>query len=249
VLFTLASTTSDNAARGIPPELQSAVAAARGRGVDVSALLNTALVWEGARIVVQPLKTSEPKTLIEGARDARYSTTGHFVYVTGETLMAVRFNADRHEVLGTPVKFMDRLRTAGTSTGTAQFSFSNTGTLVYLSTDTSQPAQRRQFGFADMSGKVTMLRNTSGTVFRPRISPDGKRAAYRDLGAVWPRTPRRAGSCRRDGPPDIAAYRTHAGRDRPAKSSDPCGAPADSSASATTPSASSRFASSISISA
>ena len=182
VLYTLASATPT---RSLAPELE---AAAKKAGVDVAALLasvNSTPVWDNARIVVQPLTASEPRTLIENGRDARYSPTGHLVYASSDTLMAVRFNADRLEVSGTPVKLLDRLRNAGTSTGTSQFSFSSTGTLVFLSTDTSQMVQRLQYGFADMTGKVTMLRQTSGSPFGPRIAPDGKRVAYGASGAVW----------------------------------------------------------------
>jgi Tol biopolymer transport system component len=187
ILFTLASTVG-NAARGIPPELQTAVNNARNRGNDETAIqasLNAALIWDNARITVQSLKGGEPRTLLERGRDARYAASGHLVYAAGGALMAVPFDTTRLELSGTPTKLLDRLRTAGTATGSAQFSVANTGALVYLATDTSQPVQGRQFGFADMDGKVTMLRSTSGSIFGPRISPDGKHVTYRDNGAVW----------------------------------------------------------------
>jgi Tol biopolymer transport system component len=46
-------------------------------------------------------------------------------------------------------------------------------------------SQERQLGFADFTGKVTPLRHVPASIFGARISPDGKRVAYRNNGAVW----------------------------------------------------------------
>ncbi len=187
LLYTLASN-ANSAARGIPPGLETLVNEARGRGLDVNAILaslNQGQIWDNARIVVQSLKTNETKVLIDGGSDARYAPTGHLVYGKAGTLMAVRFNPDRLEVSGTPVRLIEGVRNAGTNTGTTQFSFSNNGTLIYLAAATSQPSQQRQFAFVDMAGKVTLLRHTPASIFGPRISPDGKYVAYRDGGAAW----------------------------------------------------------------
>jgi eukaryotic-like serine/threonine-protein kinase len=51
--------------------------------------------WTQARIVAQPSDGGMPRTLITGAADARYATTGHLLYRKLGTLVAVRFNPAR----------------------------------------------------------------------------------------------------------------------------------------------------------
>ncbi len=192
VLYTVVSSAASAGNRGLSPELENLINNnPQLQGRNIADLLNLiggldgGSMWDSARIVVQSLKTNESKTLIERGSDARYSPTGHLVYGLSGTLMSVRFNADRLEVSGSPVKLIEGIRNAGSSTGSNQFSFSSTGTLVYLSPAGSQPVQQRQFGFVDFTGKVTLLRHTPASIFGPRISPDGKQVAYRDNGAIW----------------------------------------------------------------
>jgi serine/threonine-protein kinase len=80
---------------------------------------------------------------------------------------------------------LEGLRNAGNNTGTTQFSFSNTGSLVYLTVAGTQTGGPRQMAFIDFNGKVTPLRHVPGSIFGPRISPDGTKVAYRDGGAIW----------------------------------------------------------------
>jgi Tol biopolymer transport system component len=50
---------------------------------------------------------------------------------------------------------------------------------------TLQFQRQLQMSFVDFTGKMTPLRRVPISIFGPRISPDGKRVAYRDNGAVW----------------------------------------------------------------
>ena len=88
--------------------------------------------WDDAQIVVHSLETGERKVLIEGGRDARYVATGHLVYVLDGTLLAVPFDVDELEVTGGPIPMAEGVMTAGSRTGAAHFSVSDTGALVYV---------------------------------------------------------------------------------------------------------------------
>ena len=73
---------------------------ARWRGCSVHRWrpVPTAEGWNRAVIVVQSLRTSERKILVEGGADGRYVPTGHIVYAVGGTLFAVPFDLRRQEV-------------------------------------------------------------------------------------------------------------------------------------------------------
>ena len=90
--------------------------------------------WDKAQVVVQSLKSGERKTLVNGGTDARYVPTGHIVYALGGTLFAIPFDTKRLEVAGDPVPIVEGVRrtATGASAGAAQFSFSDTGSLVYI---------------------------------------------------------------------------------------------------------------------
>jgi eukaryotic-like serine/threonine-protein kinase len=191
LLYTLATNATTANPGGIPPELLSLLNPNQLEQLrnnaqllaGVLAQFNSSTMWDRARIVVQSLKTNETKTLIEVGNDARYAPTGHLVYAVAGQLMAVKFDAARLEVSGSPVKLVEGVRTAGGATGTAQFSFSNTGSLVYLGPDS--PIPQRELSLVDLSGKVTRMRHVPPNAFGPRISPDGKQVTYSDNGAVW----------------------------------------------------------------
>ena len=89
--------------------------------------------WDKARIVVQSLTSGERKTLIEGGSDARYVPTGHIVYALSGSVFAVAFDVQRLEVKGGAVPMVEGVRrAAGSATGAAHFSFSSTGSLIYI---------------------------------------------------------------------------------------------------------------------
>ena len=134
--------------------------------------------WDRARIAVQSLKSGEPKLLIEGGSDARYVPTGHLVYALSGSLYAVPFDAQRLEVKGGPVPIVEGVsRNTGGVTGAANFSFSNTGSLVYVPGPVSASALF-DIGLMDRKGRVEPLKLSPGAYAWPRVSPDGKRIAF-----------------------------------------------------------------------
>jgi eukaryotic-like serine/threonine-protein kinase len=131
--------------------------------------------WDKAKVVVQLLKTQERKTVIEGGSDARYLPTGHIVYAFGGTLFAIGFDLRKLARIGGQVPLLEGIR-RGTS-GAAQFSFSETGSLVYVPGPASAAAQRALV-LSDRKGNVELLKVPPGPYVTPRVSPDGKRIAY-----------------------------------------------------------------------
>ena len=129
------------------------------------------------------LDTREWRLLLEDAADARYVPTGHLVFMKQGTLMAVRFDLAKLEVIGQPVSLAeDVMQTLTNShffynTGVGQFGISDTGSLVFA-TGGIVPDQKNSLVWVDQRGieqPVTALRFP---FFAPRLSPDGQRIAY-----------------------------------------------------------------------
>src|SRR5262249_56514660 len=73
--------------------------------------------------------------VLRDGSDARYIPTGHLVYAKGFALFAVRFDADRLTVSGTPVSILEGIQRAGNpavNTAAANYAVSDGGTLVYV---------------------------------------------------------------------------------------------------------------------
>src|SRR5262245_11553537 len=132
--------------------------------------------WDNAQIVAQSLKTGERKTLIEGGADGRYVPTGHLVYALGSTLLAVPFDVKKLEKTGGPVPVAEGVVRAGTTSGTAQFSFAANGTMVYF-VGNAFAADETKVALVGRDGKEKSLPLPAARYFEPRISPDGKQAA------------------------------------------------------------------------
>jgi len=121
--------------------------------------------------------TGESKTLIEGSF-GRYVSPGFLVYVSGSSLMAVRFDLARLEVMGAPVVVLDRVQQVQQPVpgGAAQFSVSTSGSLVYLLPSDGR-ALDRSLMLVDRDGRAREIAPPARPYFVPRLSPDGRRIA------------------------------------------------------------------------
>jgi len=130
-------------------------------------------------IEVLSFKTGRKKVLLHGGYAARYLPTagarGHLVYLHEATLFGVPFDPERLELSGTPAPLVDDIG-ANANAGSGQFSFSETGTFVYLGGKSS--AAPYPIVWLDSDGKTTPLVAQPGIYDAPRFSPDGKRLAY-----------------------------------------------------------------------
>ena len=133
--------------------------------------------WDAAKIFVQPLKPgSARKVLIDGGADARYVATGHIVYAVGGSLFAVPFDLGRLTVTGGQVPVVEGVRRSFGTTGSAHFSFSSTGSLIYVpgSISAAASAQRTLATLDSRGGGLERLKLPGKAYAFPRVSPDGK---------------------------------------------------------------------------
>jgi Tol biopolymer transport system component len=130
--------------------------------------------WNNAQIAVQTLGTGERRNLVLGATQPRYVPSGHLVYGQGGTLMAVPFDSQRLIATGPAVPVVESVM-GSTITGDTQYSFSATGSLVYVPGGV-QTTQRRLV-WVNRNGSEQPLAAPAHGYDRPRISPDGQRVA------------------------------------------------------------------------
>ena len=135
--------------------------------------------WDKAKIAVQTPGANDRKILVEDATDGRYLPTGHLVYYARGNLWAIPYDVKSRSVNGHPVPVVEGVRFSDAS-GSAQFSVSNAGTLIYA--EGPPPAVASTQG-----GLIAVIVNQGGirspTAMLPnnyvsvRISPNGKQLA------------------------------------------------------------------------
>jgi eukaryotic-like serine/threonine-protein kinase len=138
--------------------------------------------WDEAQIAVQSLRTGERKTILQGAADARYVSTGHIVYAVGDTLFAVAFDAERSAVQSGPVQLVQgisRPLNQSGSSATANYGISAGGTLVYLTglRITGGGAVSTGLLWVNRDGREQPIPAPPRTYVYPRISPKGDKVA------------------------------------------------------------------------
>ncbi len=166
-----------SASGGTPNELVSAGISSQGPSIlpDGRTLLysiaNNFVGLDDAQIIVRNLETGEQRVVVEGGVDARYVPTGHLVYASGRDLHAVPFDLDRLEVTGGPVPVAENVRIL--SFTAAQFSFSNDGTMVYL----SGMARENRLAWMTRDGMTELLPLPDAHYEGAQLSPDGRMLA------------------------------------------------------------------------
>jgi hypothetical protein len=134
---------------------------------------------DGAQIIVQSLRTQERRSLGLRGRDPRYLPTGHLVYVQGNTLLAVPFDVDDRRPTGVTVPLFAGVQRA--ANGEAQYSISDTGTLVYVSSPQSARTTSGVLALVGWDGTVRRLRVPPRHYRNPRVSPSGRELAVQVL--------------------------------------------------------------------
>src|SRR4029077_19764370 len=126
------------------------------------------------KIAVQAVGSAEHRNLIQGGMYPHYAPSGQLVYVQGGTLMAVPFDLQRLAVTGAAVPIIEGVLQSIID-GDAQYSFSSTGSLVYVS-GTTQSAQLKLV-WVNRNGAEQPVPAPEHAYIDPRISPDGRRVA------------------------------------------------------------------------
>ena len=129
--------------------------------------------FEDSEIVVYSMASGQRKTVQRGGFYARYLPSGHVVYMHEGTLFAMPFDLRRLTMTGPPAPILEGVLAAPGVAG-AQFSFSETGNLVYLA---GVGISNASIYWMDREGKFTPLRETPAGYYNPAFSPDGKRLA------------------------------------------------------------------------
>jgi serine/threonine-protein kinase len=149
-----------------------------GRGVIMTVSRGGPGAMGGAtdEIAVLDLTTGTHRALVRGIF-ARYSRSGHLLYVTSDgTLMGVPFDERRMELTGEPVALTEGVgvRVGG---GAVDLTLSANGTLWYAAGKVGS-AGTRQPVWVERDGAATLVSpDWFGLIADPTISPDGKRLA------------------------------------------------------------------------
>ena len=131
---------------------------------------------ENTGIYVAALDSPERKFLVNTDSSPMYAPPGFLLYVRERTLMAQRFDASKLQLSGEPFPVADQVG-FNLVTGRAFFSVSQTGVLVFLSSN----APNTQLAWFDRQGKQIALVGTTAVDTGLRLSPDEKRVAVTRL--------------------------------------------------------------------
>ncbi len=129
--------------------------------------------FDNARIAVLDLKSGQMKVLVGGGSNARYAASGHLIFARGNSLLAVPFDLGRLNVTGDPVTVVTNVATD--PEGSAQFDFSDEGTLVYVSG--SATSFNRRLVWVSRDGAVQPLPTPVREYIQPTLSHNGLRVA------------------------------------------------------------------------
>jgi len=129
---------------------------------------------EASDVAVLDLKAMTHRTLVQGLT-ARYSPTGHLVYVTATgDLLAVPFDLGRLELTGEPFSITSGL--AGRAFGAVDLALSRSGTLVYQLGPRQTAAN--EVVYVNRDGTIAKIDSgLTGDIHTLAISPDGRQLA------------------------------------------------------------------------
>jgi len=144
-----------------------------GNAVLFTSHSTTGAGFDDATIVVQPLPDGARKIVHKGGYYGRYVPSGHLVFLRRGTLFAAPFSLARLEVTGPPVPVVEGV-TSNTNQGSAQFSVSTSGTLVYRSGRGADASAG--IVWLGVDGKTVPLRETTDWT-NLLFAPDGRRFA------------------------------------------------------------------------
>jgi serine/threonine-protein kinase len=129
---------------------------------------------ENVQIAVLVLETGNQHVLPLSGTHPRYLSSGHILYSSGSTLMAVAFDADQLEVVGDPIPVLEGVPQAGT--GAVNVAVSSDGALVYRVGE-SEVGARRTLVWVDRQGTEEAVAADPLPYEGLAISPDGLRVA------------------------------------------------------------------------
>jgi len=136
----------------------------------------TGAAFNNAQVAVQLVGTGERRNLISLGTFPRYAPSGHLIYAQNGNLMAVPFDLQRLAIIGTAVPVVEGVPESDAAA--ADYSFSATGTLVYVSG--LKPDQVKPV-LVSRSGTEQPLAAPARFYQEAKFSPDGRRIAL----TIW----------------------------------------------------------------
>jgi Tol biopolymer transport system component len=138
------------------------------------AVLFTLVSGDKTDIVAETPQGNDRKVVIEGGNDARYVPLGRLVYALAGDVLSLPFDVKKLERTDGPTPLPQTVY-AGGSKDAAQWSFSDTGSLVYVSK--SSTSIQTTVAFVDRDGKTQPIALPPSQYEGPRLSPNGRQLA------------------------------------------------------------------------
>ncbi|TDI36338.1 MAG: hypothetical protein E2P02_25555 [Acidobacteria bacterium] len=108
---------------------------------------------------------------------AGFVSSGHLVFAQSDGLLAIPFDPKTLTLEGDPISVLENVRTAGI--GVPHLALSENGSLVYVPGSQSE----NRLVWADRDGASTVVSDGWGSLYNPRLSPDGSRVVV-DVGNI-----------------------------------------------------------------
>jgi Tol biopolymer transport system component len=128
-----------------------------------------------AGIYAGSLDNKERKRILNATSFGLYAEPGYLLFAREGTLLAQRFDANKLELSGEPVRIADELAYGGTTDPRASFAVSQNGILIFR--NGVRLAADLQLTWVDRSGKEIGRVGMPGAFLGPDLSPDGRRIA------------------------------------------------------------------------
>lgn len=124
------------------------------------------------RIAVHLLESGETRILTPGL-DSRFAPSGHLIFTHDGAIWAAPFDAERLELIGSPVPILPELSVGILNIDQAKFDFADDGTLIYV----AGSHEGRSLLWVDRSGNTIPALEDRAAFQFPRVSPDGRKLA------------------------------------------------------------------------
>lgn len=130
--------------------------------------------FDESSIAVVALSGGAPRVVLQSGYFPHYAPTGHLIFVQGDSVMAAPFDPRALKVTAPAVPVLDGVWTSPW-TGYADFAFSDTGTLVYVSGGPNRA--RATLVSVTREGTAIPLGQEVRPFGTPRLSADGRQLA------------------------------------------------------------------------
>jgi serine/threonine-protein kinase len=135
--------------------------------------------WDQAQIVTQAVGSTARNVIVRGGSEGQYVSSGHLVYMVGETLVAMPVDRRTRQARGAAVPMIETVRRFSTTTELPSegFVLSASGSLVYVSASAALVRTPTTLSITGRDGKLQPLGLPPQLYRHPRIAPDGRQLA------------------------------------------------------------------------